>query len=54
MGTAAALAHKDVRAALELGASLGVELPLAAMVDARADAVFGVGVDVPAAEGGDG
>jgi 3-hydroxyisobutyrate dehydrogenase-like beta-hydroxyacid dehydrogenase len=45
MRTASTLAHKDLRAALELGASLGVDLPLAAMTDARADALFGIGPD---------
>ena len=43
MRTAAALAHKDLRAAMELGDALGVDLPLAAMTDARADALFGIG-----------
>lgn len=43
MATAAALAHKDLRAAVEAGRSLGVELPLATMAERRADAVFGVG-----------
>ncbi len=42
MAGGAALAHKDLRAALELGHSLGLELPLAAMTDARCDAVFGL------------
>ena len=45
MGTAAALAHKDLRAALALGDELGVALPLAAMTEARADALFGMGPD---------
>ena len=45
MRTAAALAHKDLRAALELADALGVPLPLAAMTDARADAVFGLAPD---------
>jgi 3-hydroxyisobutyrate dehydrogenase-like beta-hydroxyacid dehydrogenase len=45
MRTAATLAHKDLQGALELGALLGVELPLAAMTDARADALFGIGPD---------
>jgi 3-hydroxyisobutyrate dehydrogenase-like beta-hydroxyacid dehydrogenase len=46
MRTAAGLAHKDLRGAMELGDLLGVELPLAAMTDARADALFGIGPDV--------
>ena len=45
MRTAASLAHKDLRGALELAGSLGIELPLAAMTDARADALFGIGPD---------
>jgi 3-hydroxyisobutyrate dehydrogenase-like beta-hydroxyacid dehydrogenase len=45
MSTAAALAHKDLRAALELGAELGVSLPLAEMTEARADALFGIAPD---------
>ena len=45
MRTAAGLAHKDLRGAMELGASLGLELPLAAMTDARADALFGLAPD---------
>jgi len=51
MRTAAGLAHKDLRAAMELGDSLGVALPLAAMTDARADALFGIGPDVVPAPG---
>jgi 3-hydroxyisobutyrate dehydrogenase-like beta-hydroxyacid dehydrogenase len=51
MRSAAALAHKDLRAALELAGSLGVELPLAAMTDARADALFGLVPDQAAAVG---
>jgi 3-hydroxyisobutyrate dehydrogenase len=43
MRSAAALAHKDLRAALEAGAAAGVTLPLAAMTDARCDDIFGVG-----------
>jgi 3-hydroxyisobutyrate dehydrogenase-like beta-hydroxyacid dehydrogenase len=42
MAGGAALAHKDLRAALELGHTLGLELPLAEMTDARCDAVFGL------------
>jgi 3-hydroxyisobutyrate dehydrogenase len=48
MAAAAGLAHKDVRAAMELGASLGMDLPLARMIDERCDAVFGI-VGHPAA-----
>jgi 3-hydroxyisobutyrate dehydrogenase-like beta-hydroxyacid dehydrogenase len=51
MRTAAGLAHKDLRAALELADHLGIALPLAAMTDARTDALFGVGPDP--ATGGD-
>ena len=43
MQNGADLAHKDLLAALELGAELGVALPLAAMTEARTDYVFGVG-----------
>lgn len=50
MATAAGLAHKDLRGALELADSLGIELPLAAMTDARADALFGIGPDIGGAE----
>jgi 3-hydroxyisobutyrate dehydrogenase-like beta-hydroxyacid dehydrogenase len=42
MSAGAALAHKDLRAAMELGWALDVELPLASMTDARCDAVFGI------------
>jgi 3-hydroxyisobutyrate dehydrogenase len=42
MAAGAGLAHKDLRAALELGETLGVDLPLASMTDARCDAVFGI------------
>jgi 3-hydroxyisobutyrate dehydrogenase-like beta-hydroxyacid dehydrogenase len=49
MRTAATLAHKDLRGALELADSLGIELPLAAMTDARADALFGIAPDVTSA-----
>ncbi len=42
MANGAALAHKDLRAALALGQTLEVALPLAAMTDARCDAVFGI------------
>jgi 3-hydroxyisobutyrate dehydrogenase len=37
------LAHKDLRAALELARRLDVDLPLAAMTEARCDEVFGLG-----------
>ncbi len=43
MRNGADLAHKDLRAALALGDELGVDLPLAAMTEARADDVFGLG-----------
>ena len=42
MANGAALAHKDLRAALALGQALDVALPLAAMTDERCDAVFGL------------
>lgn len=44
MQAAAALAHKDVQAALAFAQELGIELPLAAMTEARCDDIFGVGV----------
>ncbi len=47
MASGAALAHKDLRAAIELGRNLEVDLPLAMMIDDRCDAVFGL-------EGGEG
>ncbi len=43
MRNGADLAHKDLLAALALGDELGVDLPLAAMTEARADDVFGLG-----------
>jgi 3-hydroxyisobutyrate dehydrogenase-like beta-hydroxyacid dehydrogenase len=43
MRSASGLAHKDLSAALELGGSLGVDLPLAAMTVARCDDLFGLG-----------
>jgi len=46
MGAAAALAHKDLRAALALGDELGVAMPTAQLTDALVDAVFGVGAPV--------
>jgi 3-hydroxyisobutyrate dehydrogenase len=42
MGAGAALAHKDLRAAIELGQTLDVDLPLAHMTEDRCDAVFGL------------
>ncbi len=45
MRSAAELAHKDLGAALELADQLGVSLPLAAMTDDRADALFGLRPD---------
>jgi 3-hydroxyisobutyrate dehydrogenase len=43
MRNGADLAHKDLLAALAMGDELGVDLPLAAMTEARADDVFGLG-----------
>lgn len=43
MQAAAALAHKDVQAALALAKELEIELPLAAMTEDRCDEIFGVG-----------
>jgi len=43
MRTGAALAHKDLRAALEVGAQMGLDLPVAEMTDAQCDSIFGVG-----------
>jgi len=54
MASAAALAHKDLRAALDLAAGLDLPLPLAAMTDRRADAIFGVAADPDAPERGSG
>jgi 3-hydroxyisobutyrate dehydrogenase len=51
MAAGAGLARKDLRAAIELGASLGLDMPLAAMTEARCDAVFGLAPDP--APGGD-
>ena len=42
MAAGAALAHKDLRAAIELGRALHVDLPLAQMTEDRCDAVFGL------------
>jgi 3-hydroxyisobutyrate dehydrogenase-like beta-hydroxyacid dehydrogenase len=44
MHAAAALAHKDLQAALALAEELDVELRLAAMTEARCDDIFGVGM----------
>jgi 3-hydroxyisobutyrate dehydrogenase len=38
----AALAHKDLAAARELGDQLGVRLPVAALTDARCERIFGL------------
>ena len=43
MQGAAALARKDVQAALALAEELDLELPLAAMTEARCDEIFGLG-----------
>lgn len=43
MQSAASLAHKDLRAAMELAGSLGVGLPLASMTEERCDDIFGLG-----------
>jgi 3-hydroxyisobutyrate dehydrogenase len=43
MQAAADLAHKDLRAALELADALEVDLPLASMTEQRCDDIFGVG-----------
>ena len=52
MAAGAALAHKDLRAALELGRELSLPLPLAQMTEDRCDAVFGLeGRDDPSAPG---
>ena len=51
MERAASLAHKDLRAALALADRLGISLPLGAMAEARADAVFGVGPDLDSNSG---
>jgi 3-hydroxyisobutyrate dehydrogenase len=42
MAAAAVLAHKDLRAAVQAGDTLGVDLPLAALTEAMADDIFGV------------
>jgi 3-hydroxyisobutyrate dehydrogenase len=43
MQAGADLAHKDLRAALDLAEALEVDLPLAAMTAQRTDQIFGVG-----------
>lgn len=43
MRTASELAHKDLRAALELAGELDLELPMTMLAEARIDDVFGVG-----------
>jgi 3-hydroxyisobutyrate dehydrogenase len=43
MRAAAALAHKDLRAALAVGTGLGLDLPVAALTEAHCDDVFGMG-----------
>ena len=43
MQAAAALAHKDVQAALALAEELELELPLAAMTEGRCGEIFGLG-----------
>jgi 3-hydroxyisobutyrate dehydrogenase-like beta-hydroxyacid dehydrogenase len=43
MQAGASLAHKDIRAALELAGSLEVDLPLAQMTEDRCDQIFGLG-----------
>ena len=43
MQAGATLAHKDIRAALELAESLAVELPMATLAEQECDDIFGVG-----------
>ncbi len=43
MRSAAALAHKDLRAALEAAGTAGVDMPLTALTDEHCDQIFGVG-----------
>jgi len=43
MRSGAALAHKDLQAALALAADLDVDLPLAVMTESHCDDIFGVG-----------
>ncbi len=42
-GHVAALMHKDLSAALELGRSLGLALPVTALIETKGDAIFGLG-----------
>ncbi len=48
MRAGAGLAHKDLAAALDLAATLDVDLPLATLTDQQCDRIFGIGG--PAAE----
>ncbi len=41
------LAQKDVAAALELAAELGVEMPMAQLLAEKSKAIFGIGPDTP-------
>jgi 3-hydroxyisobutyrate dehydrogenase-like beta-hydroxyacid dehydrogenase len=43
MRAGAGLAHKDLRIALALADAIGVDLPMAALTEARCDRIFGVG-----------
>ncbi len=43
MRAGASLAHKDIRAALELAESLDLDLPMATMTEQRCDDIFGLG-----------
>ena len=47
MRTAVKLCHKDVGAALSLASDLGVELPMAVLLDQQCEAIFGIGPDSP-------
>ena len=51
MQAAAALAHKDLQAALALAEELEIELPLAAMTEDRCGEIFGVGTPPVASQG---
>jgi 3-hydroxyisobutyrate dehydrogenase-like beta-hydroxyacid dehydrogenase len=53
MSAGATLAHKDLRAAIELGRTLDVDLPLAHMTEDRCDAVFGLAGRAAMAAGAD-
>src|SRR5487761_842879 len=46
MQTAADLAHKDLRAAIEMARSMGITAPLAELADSSADSIFGVAEEV--------